>query len=186
MRIPIAATGALLLLCGASALALGLGAFGLAGRPPLDPALLRFAGGSPWFLPVAAGVAEVLALAGQLWLVVQGRTVVHLRWPDLDPQTRVHARAAADVLVKDAKELPDVQDARIRLTGTVNRPRLVMHVTCAGAALLSEVYGELGAGPIERYRRALGMPDLRAVIRFRLAFPQHPKPPRRRKQPETA
>ncbi|GAA2156955.1 hypothetical protein [Actinomadura napierensis] len=185
MRIPIAATGALLLLCGASALALG--ASGLAGRPPLDPVLVRFAGGGPWFLPAAAGVAEVLALAGQLWLVVQGRTVVHLRWPDLDPRTRAHARAAADVLVKDAEELPDVQDVRIRLTGTANRPRLVMHVTCAGDALLSEVYGELGAGPIERYRRALGMPDLKAVVRFRLAFPQQPKRPRPRKpQPETA
>lgn len=181
MRIPIAATGALLLLCGASALALGWS--GLAGRPPLDPALVHFAGRSPWFLPVAAGVAEVLALAGQLWLVVQGRTVVHLRWPDLDPQTRAHARAAADVLVRDAKELPDVQDVRIRLTGTVHRPRLVMHVTCAGDALLSEVYGELGAGPVERYRRALGMPDLRAVIRFRLAYPPHPKP---RPRPEPA
>ena len=95
MRIPIAATGALLLLCGASALALGVS--GVAGHPPLDPALVRFASGSPWFLAVAAGVAEILALAGQLWLVVQGRTVVHQRWPDLDPQTRAHARAAADL-----------------------------------------------------------------------------------------
>ncbi|MGI5322947.1 hypothetical protein [Actinomadura nitritigenes] len=183
MRIPIAATGALLLLCGASALALGVS--GLGGHPPLDPALVRFASGSPWFLAVAAGVAEILALAGQLWLVVQGRTVVHLRWPDLDPQTRAHARAAADVLVKTTKELPDVQDVRVRLTGTVNRPRLVMHVTCAGDALLSEVYGELGAGPVERYRRALGMPDLKAIVRFRLAFPQQQKRPRK-PHPETA
>ncbi|MWA03958.1 hypothetical protein F8568_026950 [Actinomadura sp. LD22] len=183
MRIPIAATGALLLLCGASALALS--ASGLAGHPPLDPALVRFAAGAPWFLPAAAGVAEILALAGQLWLVLQGRTVVHLRWPDLDPQTRAHARAAADVLVKTAKELPDVQDVRLRLTGTANRPRLVMHVTCAGDALLSEVYGELGAGPVERYRRALGMPDLKAIVRFHLAFPQPEKRPRV-PHPETA
>ncbi|NYD49838.1 hypothetical protein [Actinomadura luteofluorescens] len=171
MRIAIAVTGAVLLLAGASALALGLGAFdafgALSERPLLDPALARFARETGWFLPAAAGAAEVLALAGQLWLVLQGRAVVHQRWPDLDPETRARARAAADVLHRDARGLPGVQDARARLTGTADRPRLRLNVSCAGDALVSEVYGELGAGPVERYRRAVGMPDLPVVIRFR-------------------
>lgn len=182
MRIAIAVTGAVLFVCGASAIALG--AFGASSaRPMLDPALVRFAGDHGWFLPAAAGVAELLALAGQLWLVVQARSIVHQWWPDVDPRTRGLARAAADDLNRDARRLPGVQDTRVRLTGTVNRPRLRLRVACAGDALVSEVYGELGAGPVERYRHAVGMPDLPVVIRFRPAFPRRGK---RRPQPETA
>ncbi|GAA0579118.1 hypothetical protein [Actinomadura livida] len=186
MRIPIAATGAVLLACGAAALAAGLGAFGAAAAdgPLLDPALARFAGGHGWFLPVAAGVAEVLALAGQLWLVVQVRRVVHRWWPDVDPETRIRARAAADDLNRDARAMPGVRDCGVRLSGTADRPRLLLRLACAGDTLISEVYGELGAGPVERYREAVGMPDLPVVIRFR---PDLPRPPRRhRAQPEPA
>lgn len=179
MRIAIAATGAVLFACGATALAVGLGAFGApADRPLLDPSLARFAGDHGWFLPVAAGAAEILALAGQLWLVVQARHVVHLRWPDVDPETRERARAAADDLNRDARAMPGVDDVRVRLTGTADRPRLLVRIACAGDTLISEVYGELGAGPVERYRRAVGMPDLPVVIRFR---PDVPRPARRRR-----
>ncbi|SFP43390.1 MULTISPECIES: hypothetical protein [Actinomadura] len=183
MRIAIAATGAVLLLAGASALAAGLGAFdAVAERPLLDPALHRFAADTGWFLPAAAGVAELLALAGQLWLVMQCRAAVHHWWPDLDPETRARARAAADDLTRDARGLPGVRDTRVRLTGTADRPRLRLTVSCAGDTLVSEVYGELGAGPVERYRDAVGMPDLPVVIRF------HPQTRRRhrRPHPETA
>ncbi|TDD64915.1 hypothetical protein E1293_40905 [Actinomadura darangshiensis] len=189
MRIGIAATGTVLLLAGASALALGLGAFdafgALSGRPLLDPAVGRFTGDHAWFLPALAGAAELLALTGQLWLVVQGRAVVHHWWPDLDPETRGRARAAADVLNRDVRGLPGVQDVRVRLTGTANKPRLRLNVSCAGDTLLSEVYGELGAGPVERYRRATGMPDLPVVIRFR-PVSERPRRRRRRPRPETA
>lgn len=187
MKIAIAVTGTVLLLAGTSALAAGLGAFDAFGavsaRPLLDPALRRFAGDAGWFLPVAAGAAELLALAGQLWLVMQSRTVVHHWWPDVDPETRARARTAADDLNRDARGLPGVQDTRVRLTGTADRPRLRLSVSCAGDALVSEVYGELGAGPVERYRDAVGMPDLPVVIRFR---PLAERRRRRRPQPETA
>ncbi|XRQ05026.1 hypothetical protein ACN3XK_51985 [Actinomadura welshii] len=181
MRIAIAVTGAFLFVCGAAAVAAGFGAFGAADRPLLSPALARFAGGHGWFLPVAAGVAEILALAGQLWLVVQARRLVHRWWPDVDPQTRARARAAAEELNRDACGMPGVHDARARLTGTADRPRLLLRVACAGDTLISEVYGELGAGPVERYRHAVGMPDLPVVIRFRPALPRpkkqrHPSP----------
>ncbi|NDU71227.1 hypothetical protein GWI34_01120 [Actinomadura sp. DSM 109109] len=195
MRIPLAVTGAVLLLAGASALALGLGAFdafgALSRRPLLDPGLARFARETGWFLPAAAGAAELLALAGQLWLVLQGRALVHQRWPDLDPETRSRAGAAAEVLHRDARGLPGVRDARARLTGTADRPRLRLNVSCAGDALVGEVYGELGAGPVERYRHAVGMPDLPVVIRFRPVVERprgglHGRLRRRRPQPESA
>jgi hypothetical protein len=183
MRIAIAATGAALLLTGMSALAAGLGAFGdVSTRPLLDPALLRFAGDAGWFLPAAAAAAEVLALAGQLWLVMQCRAAVHHWWPDLDPETRARARTAANDLTRAARTLPGVREARARLTGTADHPRLRLTVACAGDTLVSEVYGELAAGPVERYRDAVGMPDLPVVVRF------HPTTPRRhrRPHPETA
>ncbi|TDC94337.1 hypothetical protein, partial [Actinomadura sp. 7K507] len=173
MRIAIALTGAVLFACGGTALAAGLGVFGAPAEGPLlDPALARFADGTGWFLPAAAGVAEILALAGQLWLVVQARYLVHQWWPDLDAQTRVRAGDAAGALVRDARELPGVHDVRARLTGTADKPRLLLKVACAGDTLVGEVYGELGAGPVERYRRAVGMPDLPVVIRFDPARPR--------------
>ncbi|NKZ06644.1 hypothetical protein [Actinomadura latina] len=187
MRIAIAVTGAVLLLAGTSAAALGLGAFdafgALSSRPLLDPALVRFADGAGWFLPSAAGAAELLALAGQLWLVLQCRTLVHRWWPDLDAETRARARAAGGDLDRDVRALPGVEDVRVRLTGTADRPRLLLNVSCAGDTLVGEVYGELGAGPVERYRRAVGMPDLPVVIRFR---PLVARSRRRRPQAETA
>ncbi|TDC68294.1 hypothetical protein E1200_12010 [Actinomadura sp. GC306] len=181
MRLAIAATGAVLFACGAAALAAGLGA---PDSPLLDPALARFTGNHGWFLPAAAGTAEVLALAGQLWLVVQVRRVVHRWWPDVDPETRVRARAAADDLNREARAMPGVRDSRVRLTGTADRPRLRLRLACAGDTLISEVYGELGAGPVERYREAVGMPDLPVVIRF---HPDLPRPGRRHHpQPDPA
>ncbi|MFG2090869.1 MULTISPECIES: hypothetical protein [unclassified Spirillospora] len=185
MKIAIAVLGAVLFACGATAFAAGLGAFGaVAERPLLDPAPARFAADHGWFLPAAAGIAEILALAGQLWLVVQARYAVHQWWPDVDPQTRVRARAAAGDLARAARELPGVHATRVRLTGTADKPRLLLKVACAGDTLVGEVYGELGAGPVERYRRAVGMPDLPVVIRFR---PDRPRPGRRRRpQPEAA
>ena len=183
MRIAIMTTGAALLACGAVALGLGSGASDLAHAPPFHPALVEFATDSLWFLPVLTGVAEAVALAGQLWLITQLRSAVQ-RWrPDLDARTRERARAAAEVLDRDARGLPGVQDVRIRLTGSVQRPRLRMTVVCAADTLLGEVYGELGAGPVERYRREVGMPDLPAVIRFRLTAP---RPGRRGRRLETA
>ncbi|WP_141581916.1 hypothetical protein [Actinomadura sp. WMMA1423] len=187
MRIAIAVTGAVLLLAGASGLALGLGAldaFGaLSDRPLLDPALARFTGETEWFLPAAAAAAEAVALAGQVWLVVQGRAVVHQWWPDLDPEVRARARAAADSLNRDARGLPGVHGVRARLTGTADRPRLRLKVACEGDTLVSEVYGELGAGPVERYRRAVGMPDLPVVVRFRPSI-ERPRGQRRGRRPE--
>jgi len=179
VRIAIAATGAVLFACGAAALAVGLGAFGApADRPLLDPALARFADRG-WFLPAAAGVAEVLALVGQMWLVVQARHIVHRWWPDVDPETRGRTAAAAEDLGRDARAMPGVGDVRVRLTGTADKPRLLVRIACAGDTLISEVYGELGAGPVERYRRAVGMPGLPVVIRFRMAVPR----PGRRRRP---
>ncbi|WP_131741443.1 hypothetical protein [Actinomadura roseirufa] len=175
MRVPMVLAGVLLVTAGAAALVLGLGGLDglgdLAGRPPLDPALARFARGHGWLLPAAAGAAEMLSLAGQMWLVLQCRAFVQQWRADVDPETRARARDAAGDLVRDAGELPGVRDARVRLTGSARRPRLQMTVVCDGDAVLGEVYGELGAGPVERYRRSLGMPDLPVVIRFRLAFP---------------
>src|SRR5690606_6092167 len=99
--------------------------------------------------------AEVLALAGQLWFVVQIRRVVH-RWrPDVDPATRDRARIAAEELSRDVCAMPGVHSASVRLTGTADRPRLLLGIVCAGDTVIGEVYGELGAGPVERYRRAV-------------------------------
>lgn len=168
MRIPLAVTGAALSGCGLAALRLG-GAD--PARPVRDPALDRFAAGHGWFLPALAVLAELVVFAGTLWLIVQFRSLVE-RWrPDVDRATRVRARAAALRLRQEARALAGVRDARVRLTGSLDRPRLVVTVVCEGDTDLGEVYGILGAGALARYRRTVELPDLPVVMRFRLVFP---------------
>ncbi|WP_030169635.1 hypothetical protein [Spirillospora albida] len=167
MRIPLAATGAVLAGCGLLALRLGDAD---PARPVRDPALDRFAAVHGWFLPALAGLAEIVAFAGTLWLMVQLRTLVE-RWrPDVDRATRVRARAGALRLRQEARALAGVRDVRVRLTGSLDRPRLIVTVVCAGDTDLGEVYGALGAGALTRYRGTVELPDLPVVVRFRLVF----------------
>lgn len=170
MRVGIALTGTALAAAGGAGLCLGLVGGDLAARPLLDPAVSRYADGTAWFWPVAAAAAVAVAACGLLWLAAHGRAMMRRRRAALDGPTRMRARAAERDLLRDALRLPGVRDARLRLTGTAVRPRLLLNLTCTGDAVLGEVYGELGAGAAERYRAATGMPDLVVVIRFRMVF----------------
>jgi hypothetical protein len=136
----------------------------------LDPAAGRYADGTGWFWPAVAGVGEVVTLAGLVWVTRQGRDGVR-RWrPALDGPTRMLARAAGGDLLRDIRMLPGVEDAKIRLTGTAIKPRLLMTVVCDEDAPLGEVYRGLELGPTTRYRMAMGMDDLTVVVRFQLIY----------------
>ncbi|MEU5877658.1 hypothetical protein [Spirillospora sp. NPDC047279] len=173
MRVGITITGLVLLAAGAATLSLGLGAFGAerAGAPLLDAAMTRH-GGADWFWPVVAAVAEIVTLAGAVWTARLLRNAAGRRRAAVDGPTRMLARAAGRDLVRAAKPLPGVRDVRTRLTGSTDRPRLLLDVDCDGATPLGEIHAALGTGPADRYRAAMGMPELIVVIRFRLPEPE--------------
>jgi hypothetical protein len=171
VRVASLATGTVLLAAGSGALLLGAGAFGegAAARPVLDPALVRFTERDEWFWPVTGVVAEVAAMAGLVWFTVQILAAVR-RWrPALDGPSRNLAGVAGGELLRATRLVPGVLDARVRLTGSWWKPRLVMNVTCDADAVPAEIRADLGRGPIARYRAAMAMRDLVVVVRFRLA-----------------
>ncbi|MFI0351900.1 hypothetical protein [Actinomadura sp. 9N407] len=172
-RAAILLTGLALLAAGVCGLLLGLGAFGAgsAGRPMLTSEMARYAGEHEWFWPVAGGVAETMALAGLMWLYVQVRSIMLTRRAALDTPTRHLAGVAAGELLRETRHVPGVRDARIRLTGSRLRPRLLVTVICAPDAAPAEIHTDLSNGPVERYRAAMDLDGLIVVIRFQMQEP---------------
>ena len=166
-----AVAGALALAAGGGALLLGGGAFGdgVAARAVLDPALPRLAERYEWFWPSAAVVAEVAAITGLVWFGIQVRRMVLRRRAALDGPTRNLAGVAGGELLRATRLVPGVVDARLRLTGTWWKPRLLMSVTCDAETVPAEIRTDLVNGPIARYRAVMAMRDLIVVIRFHLA-----------------
>ena len=180
MRIAVALLGSLLLAVGVAMNLAAYGAFGESVRsgPVLAPAVSRFAAEHAWFWPAAGAVTEGVAFAGLLWLVVQGQAALR-RWrPALDAPARQLADIAAGELLRDIRLIPGVREARIRFTGGPSRPRVRVMVTCRAGAVPARVHDALASGPVDRYRAAMGMDDLVAVVRFRLDVPPPPAPVR--------
>ncbi|MEW2356735.1 hypothetical protein [Spirillospora sp. NPDC029432] len=178
MRLATLTTGLLVVAAGIGALLAGLGAFGpgLAERPLLTSEMARYAGDNDWFWPVAGGVAETVALAGLMWLGTQIRAWTLSRRAALDAPTRKLAAVAGGELLREARHVPGVRDARVRLTGSRLRPRLLVTILCAPDAAPAEIHTDLSNGPIERYRAAMDMDGLIVVIRFHMEDPI-PTPP---------
>ncbi|XVQ10156.1 hypothetical protein ACQP1W_47860 [Spirillospora sp. CA-255316] len=179
MRAAVALMGSVLLAAGLGMLLAGYGLLGASVEtaPVLGPAVSRFAAGQAWFWPLAGAATEGVAFAGLVWLVVQIQAVLR-RWrPSLDAPARHLAGVAAGELLRDTRLIPGVREARIRFTGSPSRPRVRVHVTCHADAAPARIHADLASGPVERYRAAMGMDDLVAVIRFQLDDPLPPPGP---------
>ncbi|POM25130.1 hypothetical protein BTM25_37720 [Actinomadura rubteroloni] len=176
MRTGVAVAAGVLLACGAVVLGAdavetslaglhgtaqaGLGAAPAAGRPVLDPSVVRYAARHGWFWPAVSLAAEGVALAATTGLWRAGRAALLRR------RARPDVPAVA-ALRAEALRLPGVRDVKVRLTGTRHAPRLVVTVACADGTPLGGLLAALGDGPIARCRDA-ELPDLVAVVRFRL------------------
>lgn len=172
-RIRLAVTGAVLLLAGGAALAIGLGAFGRAraGRPIRTAALARWATAHGWFWPAAAAVACAVAAAGAWWLVAQGRGLVLRRLAIGDTTsgaTRMAARVAVRAVTADVAGYDGVRDARVRLSGRPARPRIRLRVTCDEDADLPGLARRIRRDALMDLRAVLVRDDITGVVVFHL------------------
>jgi hypothetical protein len=172
-RLGLALTGVVLLCAGALALAGGLGAFGPAFRsaPVIEGSMPRLEAARSGFWTAVAAVGGTLALAGLIGLTVQLKTVAARRIALGKIAPRVAAQVAAANLVEEVGRMPGVQNVRVRLTGTLLRPRLVVTVTCDARVDVALLQREIGVGPVRHARVALGRSELQTVVCYRVADP---------------
>jgi hypothetical protein len=168
-RLGLALTGVVLLCAGVAALAGGLGAFGTDVRfaAMIDGAEARIAGGAPW--PAVAAGGGALAVAGLIGLTAQLRSTLSRRVTLGRVAPRMAVRVAETGLGEEIGRLTGVRGARVKMTGTRLRPRLVVTVTCDPHTDLSLLHEQIADGLVPRSRMALGRPELHTVVCFRVA-----------------
>lgn len=166
-RSGLAAAGTVLTCLGTAGLVAGRWA---ASRPLVDRAADRYVAAHDWFWPVVGLAAWGSALIGVVWLILQIRAVVARRVALMDGTARMLMRAASRGLAADIRGLPGVGEVRVRFTGSAHRPVLRLWVVCDETAGLGALRDQIAAGPLTRFRHLTDMPDLLAVIRFRVAY----------------
>ncbi|MFI7604260.1 alkaline shock response membrane anchor protein AmaP [Micromonospora sp. NPDC049366] len=148
----------------------------------LDNPVARFVGDNgDWLWPLAAFVAVVLALLSVGWLTSVVRTEPRQRHITLpgDGQlgrTVLDTGALRTAVEEEVAGFPDVNDADVRVSGTAQRPRLVLRVTADPDADIAVLRQRLETIAVGHARQALGQPDLPVVID--LGYSAHRRPPR--------
>ncbi len=167
-RMGLVATGLAAIGLGATGLVFGLG--DRRGEPVLTPAMTRFAARQAGFWPVAGLLCWLVAVFGLVWLIAQVRTTLARHLALVDGTTRMLTRAAARGLTGDIRGLPGVQDVTVRFTGAGPEHCVQLLVVCDEQADLAALRTRIADGPIARFRHLVDMPDLPAVVRFRLTY----------------
>lgn len=167
--------GLVLLLGGAAALALSLGAFGAARshQPVLPAEASRFIRDNPWFWWAVGALCVVVALLALRWLIGQLHTS-RLNFLDVEPdrsqgETVLRAGAIADAVEHEVAGYPGVQGASMRLAGTPARHRHRLTVDLDDRADITAVRRRLTTQTVPNLRRALDFDDPALDIRLVLA-----------------
>jgi hypothetical protein len=166
-RVSLAVAG--LLLCAAGGLVMWFRVYD-GDQPILSPGMSGFIKSREWFWPLVLALMISVAVLGLVWLYVQGRAAALRRFVLVGGSTRMMAKAATLELAEEIVSLPGVQDVRIRLTGSSGSPRLVLSVLCEESADLGLLLGHIGEESLVRFRTMTSMPELHAVLRFRLVY----------------
>jgi hypothetical protein len=174
-RIGLAVVGLVLLLVGVAALVRAMDlipeVLGSADAPVTEQRLRDFAADQPWFWVVLAIVLIMVALLALRWLGVQARSdaVRHLRLESdvRRGSTRMPAAAVTGAIEDDLAASPYLRGVQASLNGGPSRPRLKLSVTMDPAAepeaVLDRTYEAL-----DRYGRALEVPEAPALVMFRV------------------
>ncbi|MEO3786409.1 hypothetical protein ABGB12_24045 [Actinocorallia sp. B10E7] len=158
-----------LALCGTSGVLLALNRF-LGDRAVLGEGTSDFIAGHVWFWPVVTALLAATAVLGTCWLLAQGRAVALRRFTLLGGRRKALTNEAVAALTREVMGLPGVHDVRVRFTGTRSRPRVMLQILCHESADLGLLLTRIGEESLVRFREVIEMPDLHAVLRFRLVY----------------
>lgn len=158
-----------LALCGTGGVLLALHRF-LGDRPVLGEGTSGFVEEHPWFWPVVTALLAATAMLGTCWLLAQGRAAALRHLALLGGRRKALTNEAVAVLTREVLGMPGVHDVRVRFTGTRSRPKVMLQILCHESADLGLLLGRIGEDSLVRFREAIEMPDLHAVLRFRLVY----------------
>lgn len=166
--------GVIALATGTLALLVGSGVLGTyrARRPLLDPLARSWATENPGIALTAAAVLGVVLVVLGLWWIT------HALRPETRPNLRLGGGAAgrtslsgstlSEAVRADAREVTGVVGARVRTTGTPERPGLRMVLSLRDDTDVRRVWDELDHKVLSRARSALETETLPTVIKLEL------------------
>jgi hypothetical protein len=171
--------GLLLAAVGAAGLATALGMFGrrLSDQPVLGPTIEDFIAANPWFWPVVAIAAGLLALLCLWWLLRQAHSnrISELRLAT-DPQrghTDLTTRALTHAVIGEIEGYHGVTRATAHVTGTSTAPKLSLTVALDGRVGPAEIHRRITAEAIPHARQALSTDHLPTRLELQLPRTQH-------------
>ncbi|MER7982770.1 alkaline shock response membrane anchor protein AmaP [Streptomyces sp. NPDC095817] len=132
-----------------------------------------------WWWPVVIAALSVLVLLALWWLLSQlraprpGQTAIGGTHPA--DGVELNDRALSDALAADARQLPGVQEAHVRMTGRPSHPRSRINLTIAPDSQPGPILQALSEGPLTRARQATGWTQLPTQTRLQT---RHRKPHR--------
>ncbi|MFG2007213.1 alkaline shock response membrane anchor protein AmaP [Spirillospora sp. NPDC048911] len=178
-RTGLTIVGLLLTAGGTAVLARALGPWGSSAESTsvLTDGMRRYPDGHSWFWPTVAAGSCALALIGVAWLLAQARSDrlpgLSLEADDADGQTRVSAQAVTSALEDEIAALPSVREARARLLGGKDHPRLLLNVAYGARADLDALRRGIEEKAVTHVRAALDLNALPTVVRLRLVSGGH-------------
>lgn len=164
--------GLIIAVAGITALIVGTGLFGIfrAQRPILDPLVL-------WLMlhyPIPSIVAAVVV--GIVLVAVGGWWISRALRPETRPDMRLRTESPGDVTVEsnalseairtDAESLGGVTRARVRMTGTTQRPTLRMTLSLQEGTNVRQVWEDLDHLVLSRARAAMEIDAIPTAIRL--------------------
>ncbi len=198
-RTVLAVAGVLLLLGGLLVLAGGLDLYGRLGIDPPDwwpltspdqplfshASRTRWTDRDWWWPAVVASLSVLLALA-LWWLFAQLRRIAPSSLalpspPDAGLRLRLRTRALEEVLESGTEGLADVERARVRIAGRPKRLTVRGVLTLAPGGDPAALVKRFDAGPLTDARTSIGLDELPARLRVRVAAtkqaatPKHPR-----------
>ncbi len=165
-RVLITLIGVVLAVLGLAVVAIGAGLLlpDQRRRPIVDTPVDDFVAANPWFWPVVAVVAAVLALLSLRWLLAQGQSnridTIAVEQDDDHGRTRLAAGALTGALVQEIETYRGVDRARAHLTGTSTEPRLSLQVLLDGRADVAEIHRRVADEAVAHARTALSTEEL--------------------------
>lgn len=173
-RLVLAAFGLVLAAAGVLTLLAGFGVFGreLRAQNVLDPSLDSFVAANPWYWPVVAVIAAIVALLCLWWLLIQARSdrvaTIRVSEDRIAGSTSLDAAAFTRAIEAEIAGYRGVRRVSAHLSGSPDRFRSTVRVSLDGRVDAGEVYDQVVGQAIPKARQALSAAELPCRLEFDL------------------